>query len=284
MLRDIVKDLEELRGAKVQIFGQDTTLDERPEDEDLIIDTVDVIENIDNIYGLDEVVDFNYSVYLDYLDKEDVITLEDGEELEAKNSFYKVEDIEEILERYDITIEKFFELAVECGDNEEFEDEDGEKYYDIQISEEMELEADSPEEYLEYLENIYSINEIQCGNTYNGSSPLNHHINFTFYENRDFGTYYVLLRCHRYGDVRCNYTDYALLEAKDMESIYNIFDYSKSVTFEMEIDDEEVEVTCEIFTNYNNMNIIIDSLNINDETYARDSIDEIKEYIKEELL
>lgn len=284
MLRDIVKDLEELRGAKVQIFGQDTTLDERPEDEDLIIDTVDVIENIDNIYGLDEVVNFNYSVYLDYLDKEDVITLEDGEELEAKNSFYRVEDIEEILERYDITIEKFFELAVEYGDNEEFEDEDGEKYYDIQISEEMELETDSPEEYLEYLENIYSINEIQGGNTYNGSSPLNHHINFTFYENRDFGTYYVLLRCHRYGDVRGNYTDYALLEAKDMESIYNIFDYSKSVKFEMEIDDEEVEVTCEIFTNYNNMNIIIDSLNINDETYARDSIDEIKEYIKEELL
>lgn len=284
MLRDIIKELEDLRGAKVKIFGQDTVLDNKPEDDDFIIDTVDVIENINSIDDLNEITDFTYGVYLDNLDKEDVIVLESGEELEAKNSFYKVEDIEEIIERYDISIDEFFDKAVECGDTTEFEDEDGEKYYDIELSEEIELEADDPEEYLEKLENIYYIKEMECGNTFNGSSPLNHHINFTFYENKDIDAYYVLIRCHRYGDVRCNYTDYALLEARDMESIYNIFDYSKSITFEMEIDDEEVEVVCQIFTSNDTMNINIQSLDINHETYARDSIDEVKEYIMEEVL
>lgn len=284
MLRDIIKELEDLRGAKVQVFGQDTVLDNKPEDDDFIIDTVDVIKNIDSIDNLNEVTDFSYEIYLGYLDNQNVITLESGEELEAKNFFYKLEDIADILERHDISIEEFFDLAVESGDTTEFEDEDGEKYYDIELVEEIVLEADDPEEYLEKLEEIYYIEEMQCGNTFNGSSPLNHHINFTFYENKDIDAYYVLIRCHRYGDVRGNYTDYALLEARDMESIYNIFDYSKSITFEMEIDDEEVEVVCQIFTSNDTMNINIQSLDINHETYSRDSIDEVKEYIMEEVL
>lgn len=284
MLSEIINDLKELRGANVKVFGQDTVLDEKPNDDDLIIDTIDVIENIYEIDELEEVTEFTHNVYLDGTDKEDIITLESGEEKEAIYSFYKVDDIDSIIERYDISIEEFFERAVDNGDMDTIEDEDGEEYYDIELAEEFEIEYEDACEYVEELNDMYSIKEIQSGNTFNGSSPLNHHINFTFYENMDFGDYYVLLRCHRYGDVRCNYTNYALLRAKDMEYIYCIFDYSKTITFEMEIDDEEVEVSCNIRANDNTLSIQIDSLNIDDETYVRDSIDEIKEYILEELI
>jgi hypothetical protein len=94
MIKDIKKDLLELRGADVKIFGQDTTLPVRSDD-DITVDVLDLVEaladyevtyrkacdlleveNVDDIEGLDYIIadnsynwggmgsnDFDYHVY-----------------------------------------------------------------------------------------------------------------------------------------------------------------------------------------------------------------------------
>ena len=74
--------------------------------------------------------------------------------------------------------------------------------------------TENEEEYLEYLESVYGIKELHATNTYNWMANISNHINYTVY---DCGNdkIYVELRVHRYGDVRCNYTDTCLLEFDD---------------------------------------------------------------------
>lgn len=82
--------------------------------------------------------------------------------------------------------------------------------YNEELDEYEEVKMDSIEEYLGYLEGNFGLKEIQDGNTYNWSAPINHHFNFRIYECLD--TYYMVLSVHKYGDVRCNYTQDVLLK------------------------------------------------------------------------
>lgn len=282
MLKEIIKELENLRGKKVQIFGNDVVLDDQPSSDDFIIDTVDVLNNIYTMNGVEEVDELTYPLYIGYIDSEDSIILENGKELEPKYSFYRVSDIEEMLERYNISKEYFFMNSVSSGNDGIFVDENDDEYYDIEFDEDIAIEAENEEEYLCNLEDIWSMKEIVHSNTYNGNAPLNHHIDFQIYENSELGEYYMLLKCHRYGDVRSNYTEYALLKSDELYNLDEIFFYRKEIEFDMKLEDEEISVKCIINANSNDMTVNIDD--IERDTYVRDSIDEVKEYIIEELL
>lgn len=48
------------------------------------------------------------------------------------------------------------------------------------------------------------VNYYKADNTYNWNSPISNDINFEIYKEDG---YYICVRVHRYGDVRCNYTD-----------------------------------------------------------------------------
>ena len=82
---------------------------------------------------------------------------------------------------------------------------------DIYNSDEEEYEEMDIEEYFEKGLDEGWLVENCADNTYNWNSPISHHINFEIYHN-DEGSYIVRFRVHRYGDVRCNYSDWVYLE------------------------------------------------------------------------
>ena len=129
--------------------------------------------------------------------------------------------------------------------------------YDFEKELEMEIDFD------EYLD-LYEYEEIKSDNTYNWLAPLTNHINYRIYESKVMDDIIVELSVHRFGDVRCNYTedcylkfqeDYEFLEAlgeankgllitKDNKqyNIYiNIFDECPDI----EICDIDNEYECE---------------------------------------
>lgn len=76
-------------------------------------------------------------------------------------------------------------------------------------NEETEVQLEDLDSYLEYLEG-FGLKEVDCGNSYNWSSNISNDINFDIYKCND--EYYVVLKVHKYGDIRTNYTDEVLLK------------------------------------------------------------------------
>ena len=110
------------------------------------------------------------------------------------------------------------------------------------------------EEYFEYdIEEYFEkgLDEgflIECGadNSYNWNSPISHHINFEIYHDIE-GSYIVRFRVHRYGDVRCNYSDWCYLEFSwENEFLERLLESSKSIDVEM--DGKQYYVTIEVIS------------------------------------
>lgn len=171
-IKNIINEIKTLRGANVEIFGQNTTLSN--EVDDFTIDVCDFISEFD---GLE--VDLIQEVY-----------------------------------------------------NEELEEYE-------------EIEVDSIEEYLDYLEDTFGLKEVQSNNSYNWSSPINHHFNFRIYECLD--AYYMILSVHKYGDVRGNYTDDVLIkfdgEWELQELFYENENAYKSIPVELDGKTYDVSVS-----------------------------------------
>ena len=81
--------------------------------------------------------------------------------------------------------------------------------WDSEIEEEVEMDM---EEYFEKGLDEGFLTECSADNSYNWNSPISHHINFEIYHNNEEGNYLIRFRVHRYGDVRCNYSDWVYLE------------------------------------------------------------------------
>ena len=75
-----------------------------------------------------------------------------------------------------------------------------------------EKEFPTVDEYLDYLDDLGDIDEISAGNSYNWSGLVSHDFNYTVYKNNVNGNFLIDFSVHRFGDVRGNYTDSALLE------------------------------------------------------------------------
>ena len=104
---------------------------------------------------------------------------------------------------------------------EDVYDEDG-YYVDTNIVEFTDVDV-----FYNWLDQ-YEYEEVKSDNSYNWGSPLSNDIDFTIYHNITFDEYYVVMRIHRYGDVRCNYTDGFILKYDHEETFYeSLYDCNK---------------------------------------------------------
>ena len=85
--------------------------------------------------------------------------------------------------------------------------------YDFKKEMEMEIDFD------EYLD-LYEYEEIKSDNSYNWSAPLTNHINYRIYESKVMDDIIVELSVHRFGDVRCNYTEECYLKFQEDFEFY----------------------------------------------------------------
>ena len=147
-------------------------------------------------------------------------TESDVEENELTISIF---DVLDSLEAFEITKKEMY-------DNKE------EEYFEYDIEEYFEKGLD--EGFL-----------IECGadNSYNWNSPISHHINFEIYHDIE-GSYIVRFRVHRYGDVRCNYTDWVYLEFSWEDEFLEVLMEECSKSIDVEMDGKQYYVTIEVLS------------------------------------
>jgi hypothetical protein len=123
-------------------------------------------------------------------------------------------EVLDILERYEVK-----DLLVPKYDDE------GEWVEDV--------EAESTEEYMNFLDEMGYIKEKSSGNSYNWSGRVSQDFYFHVYYNELTDSYLVEFAVHRYGDVRGNYTEEALLEFRyEEEFLEALLEATTSVELE----------------------------------------------------
>lgn len=116
--------------------------------------------------------------------------------------------------------------------------------WDSEIEEEVEMDI---EEYFEKGLDEGFLTECGADNSYNWNSPMSHHINFEIYYN-DEGSYIVRFRIHRYGDVRCNYSDWCCLEFSWEDEFLEVLMEECSKCIDVEMDGKQYYVTIEVLS------------------------------------
>ncbi|AMB18812.1 hypothetical protein BH780_gp229 [Bacillus phage Eldridge] len=171
-IQNTINEVMETRGATVSIFGQPTTLDQ--EIGKGYVDIIDILESFKG-YEADTNIPAQYEV---------------------------LEDIEEtfrIIDQDGNVIESDFEDEAEAE----------ERMYELQ--EENETPATATE-FLDYLDELGYVKEVNSGNSYNWSGRVSNHFNYNIYESTINNTFYVEFKVHLYGDVRANYTEPVVLK------------------------------------------------------------------------
>ena len=119
--------------------------------------------------------------------------------------------------------------------------------YDFEKEEDLEIDF---EEYLE----LYEYEEIKSDNSYNWLAPLTNHINYRMYESKMMDDIIVELSVHRYGDVRCNYTDECYLKFQnDFEFYEALGEANKGLLINK--DNKQYNIYIDIFDEYPNIEI-----------------------------
>ena len=95
-----------------------------------------------------------------------------------------------------------------------FEEEDGE---DIEVLHEI-----SAEEYLEILDDNGYLVEETSNNTYNWSAPVSDNFYYHIYKNLRDDNLIIKIAIHKYGDIRCNYTDEFCIVVDSKEEFFDI--------------------------------------------------------------
>ena len=124
------------------------------------------------------------------------------------------------------------------------------KPYEINsfISYDFEKELDMEIDFEEYLE-LYEYEEIKSDNSYNWLAPLTNHINYRIYESKVVDGIIVELKVHRYGDVRCNYTEECYLKFQNDYEFYEVLsEMGKQLLVTK--NDKEYYIRINIFSDY----------------------------------
>ena len=123
--------------------------------------------------------------------------------------------------------------------------------YNYLDNEEDKILRVSFEEYCE----IEEYEEIKADNTYNWNAPISNDMHFRIYESCNYEGIIVELAVHKYGDVRCNYTDECYLQFDSIEEFYNILlDCNKY--FSITKNNIEYNIEINIFDDCPNIEII----------------------------
>ena len=182
-------------------------------------------------------------------------TESDVEENELTISIF---DVLDSLEAFEITKKEMY-------DNKE------EEYFEYDIEEYFEKGLD--EGFL-----------IECGadNSYNWNSPISHHINFEIYHDIE-GSYIVRFRVHRYGDVRCNYTDWVYLEFSWEDEFLEVLMEECSKCIDVEMDGKQYYVTIEVLSDEIRLESY-DEENGYEDIYGDDRDEILEEMINRDLI
>lgn len=93
---------------------------------------------------------------------------------------------------------------------------------------------------------------LEFNNTYNWNGNVTHDLSFAFKEWD--GMTYVVMRVHRFGDARCNYTDFIVLEYDNEYEFYESWDVVPNTAREIEIENvDSVFLTVYPFSEYVNV-------------------------------
>lgn len=182
--QNIIKDIEDLRGATVRIFGHPTILPDAVGEFE--IDVIDILKALSG-YEID------LSEYVTYDEDDNEISLFD-------------------------TI---------C-DN----------YCDSEIG------ADLIIDELENAGYLTTYNR-KCDNSYNWCAPISNNFAFEIYKDLGGDGVYVRFMVHRFGDVRCNYTDAAIYHFdNDYEFLQILSECSKEV--DADVDGKTYHITIDV--------------------------------------
>ena len=116
------------------------------------------------------------------------------------------------------------------------------------ISYDFEKELDMEIDFEEYLE-IYEYEEIKSDNSYNWLAPLTNHINYRIYESKVMDGIIVELKVHRYGDVRCNYTEECYLKFQNDYEFYEVLSEMEKQLLVIK-NDKQYYIRINIFSDY----------------------------------
>ena len=98
----------------------------------------------------------------------------------------------------------------------------------------------------EFLE-IEEYEEIKSDNSYNWSSPISNDFNYSIYKSNLYEGIIVEFSVHRYGDVRCNYTEEAYFRFNDEYEFYEALEESNKY-FIIEKNNKIYEIEINIFS------------------------------------
>lgn len=96
------------------------------------------------------------------------------------------------------------------------------------------------DEFLEW----YEYEEVTATNSYNWSAPISNHFNYTIYRSRAMDNSIVEFKVHRFGDVRCNYSDTVYLKFDDEYEFYDVIRESNKYFI---IEDKENNIVYDVF-------------------------------------
>ena len=100
------------------------------------------------------------------------------------------------------------------------------------------------DEFLEW----YEYEEVTATNSYNWLAPISNHFNYTIYQSREIDNCIVEFKVHRFGDVRCNYSDVVYLEFEDEYYFYDVISENNK-HFTITDNDNEIKyhITIDVF-------------------------------------
>ncbi len=114
--------------------------------------------------------------------------------------------------------------------------------YNYENEEADEIIEVSADEFLE----LEEYEEVNCNNSYNWDAPLTNHIDYRIYKSLNYEGIIVELKVHRYGDVRCNYTENCYLQFDEEYEFYEVLsesskyfiikDNNNNIEYEIRID------------------------------------------------
>lgn len=117
---------------------------------------------------------------------------------------------------------------------------------EVSPNEVVEIPTDDDDEFEEitfqdWLYEYSDLDRLRCHNSYNWTSPLSHDINFEVYGYDENSTVFIVIRVHKFGDIRGNYTDEIIVKYDSYESfLCHTMDYAtKEVSFYFDYNNKE---------------------------------------------
>jgi hypothetical protein len=110
------------------------------------------------------------------------------------------------------------------------------------LDENEELLQVSFEEYCE----VEEYKEIKLDNSYNWNAPIFNDISFKIYQSCNYEGVIIELAVHKYGDIRCNYTNECYLQFNSIDEFYEILIDSNKY-FSITKDNVEYFIIIDIF-------------------------------------